>query len=70
MESAEVVALLQKQKGTDSIRVFAKKVGVSGPYLWDVLNGHRPPADKILAFLGIEGQRTVQVRRIYRRKRK
>lgn len=70
MESAEVVALLQKQKGILSVRAFAKTVGVSGAYLWDVLNGHRPPGTKILAFLGLEGQKTVQVQRVYRRKRK
>jgi len=37
-----------------SQRALADKIGVSAPYLSDVLLGRRPPGPTILAYLGLE----------------
>jgi transcriptional regulator with XRE-family HTH domain len=37
-----------------SQRALADKIGVSAPYLSDVLNGNRNPGPKVLAYLGLE----------------
>jgi len=37
-----------------SLRAKAKALGVSAPYLSDLLKGHRQPGPKLLAALGLE----------------
>lgn len=52
---AEVVELLKKRKG-DFVKQkdFAEKVGVSAPFLANVVSGERLPSRIVLDFLGLE----------------
>lgn len=59
MDNSDVVAMLRKAKGEDSLRIFAAKVGVTAPYIRDILIGNRDPGPSILKFLGLQEKRTV-----------
>jgi transcriptional regulator with XRE-family HTH domain len=45
---------LQKRLGQQSLRALAIELGVSAPYLSDIMRGNRQPGPKVLAALGIE----------------
>ena len=56
MTKAEVIELLQKQIArAGSQNAYAREIGVSQPYLNDVMNGRREPGPAILRALGLEG---------------
>lgn len=61
------IAALTKRLESKSLRAVALDLGVSAPYLSDIMRGHRPPGPKVLKALGIE--RTVERMVTYRRKR-
>lgn len=49
------VALLVKQCNEgETLRNYARRIGVSAPYLSDVFRGNRNPGPKILEFLGLK----------------
>lgn len=54
MEAPDIVDALKKRQGEKSLTVFAKEIGVSLVYLWDVVHGNRNPTGKILDYLGVE----------------
>ena len=39
----EAIAILKKQKGDDSLEVFAKKLGIHKQKLWNILSGRQLP---------------------------
>lgn len=43
-----------------SVKLFAANIGLSLSYVSDVLNGYRPPGDRILDALGLERVVTYQ----------
>jgi transcriptional regulator with XRE-family HTH domain len=51
----------------ESLRAVARSLGVSAPYLSDIMLGRRQPGPKVLAALGIERKIVTNV--TYRRKR-
>lgn len=54
MTEAQLIALLQKRVDRDGLRASASDMGLSAPYLLDVIRGRREPGPKILAALGWE----------------
>lgn len=50
----EVVALLEHKRGSSRQKDFAAKVGVSAPFLANVMSKERYPSDVVLNFLGLE----------------
>jgi transcriptional regulator with XRE-family HTH domain len=61
MTRLDVVDLLRERQGKKSLRAFAEKIGVSAAYLSDVYRGNREPGPTVLALLGIERTKTVQI---------
>lgn len=57
----EVVDMLKKLQGKRSIRIFARDVMISAPYLSDIFNGNREPGPKILNLLKLAKRRSVTV---------
>ena len=58
MNEDMILRRLQTMCDESSLRQAAKKLGVSAPYLSDILLGHRAPGPKVLRKLGIK--RTVE----------
>jgi hypothetical protein len=42
---------------------LASEIGVSGPFLTQVMNGRKLPGPKILAYLGLEARQAYRTRR-------
>lgn len=61
------VAVLRKRLETTTMRALARELGVSAPYISDIVAGRRTPGPKVLDPLGMEAVTTTK--RIYRRKR-
>ncbi len=55
----DVLALLRKKQGTDSLRAFATSLGISAAYLSDVYNKNRQPGGKLLKVLGVRKERKI-----------
>ena len=49
-----VIWLLKARQGDRSQGELAADIGVSRPFVHDVLNGKRPPGPQILRYLGLE----------------
>lgn len=62
------ITILQSRLDEKSLRAVASDLGISAPYLSDIMLGRRKPGPKVLKALGME--RTVERVVIYRRKRK
>lgn len=62
------ITALQARLDSKSLRAVASDLGVSAPYLSDIMLGRRKPGPKVLKALGME--RTVERVVTYRRKRK
>ena len=60
MNLEQVIALLRKRQGKQSLREFAAELGVSAGYLSDIFCGNRAPGATILDLLGIEKQTTIE----------
>jgi hypothetical protein len=52
----EIVELLTRRLGKKTKKDFAEEIGVTPPYLGDVLAGKRAPGPAILRFLKIKRQ--------------
>jgi len=63
MNRAQVIELLRKRQGKQSLREFAAALGLSAGYLSDIYCGNRAPGPSILAILGIEKTTTVEYER-------
>jgi transcriptional regulator with XRE-family HTH domain len=61
------IADLRKRIDRASLRTVAKELGISAPYLSDIMRGQRKPGPKVLGALGMERQTETVV--TYRRKR-
>lgn len=46
--------VIRKRQGKQSLREFAKGLGMSAAYLSDVLRGNRDPGPRLLEFLRLE----------------
>jgi hypothetical protein len=57
----QVVAKLQAAKTGKNGKEFAAELGISAPYLFDILGGNRPPSEQVLNFLGLKRIKTVQI---------
>jgi hypothetical protein len=53
MDQQDVVEMLQRRQGKQSLRSFAGEVGCSAAYLSDVFRKLRQPGPKILEYLGL-----------------
>ena len=60
MNREQVIALLRKRQGSQSLREFAEALGVSAGYLSDIYCGNRAPGPAILRILGIEKTVTIE----------
>lgn len=58
---------LRKRIDRASLRAVAKELGISAPYLSDIMREQRKPGPKVLNALGIERQSETTV--TYRKKR-
>ena len=63
----EVVEMLRKKQGKDSLRKFAGRVGCSAAYLSDVYRGKRDPGPKLLDHLNLQREEVVTVTYVKRR---
>ncbi len=61
MTNEDVLKMLKTRQGELSLRDFGRVVGVTAPYLSDLYNGNREPGPKIMRFLGLRKERTVEV---------
>lgn len=59
MTREDIVRELKKKQAGRTVQALADEVGVTRPYLHEVLAGNRPPAKKVLQYLGIVRERTV-----------
>ena len=50
----EVLRRLAEKQGSRTQTALAEEIGISRPYLSDVLNGRRDPGPAILSFVGLE----------------
>ncbi len=66
MKKPDVIQLLKDKRCGRPVAVFAKEIGVSGAYLYDVLNG-RNPGPSILRYLGLASNVTREYVRVPRR---
>lgn len=54
LTAAQVRAALRREaRAAGSQKALAKRIGVSPPFLCDILNGRREPSGKPVAFLGL-----------------
>jgi hypothetical protein len=53
MDAAQVIALLDKQRGQREWKMLAAEIGISESFLSRVRNGQCGPGPKILAYLGL-----------------
>jgi len=65
MDRNSLLALLRRRQGSKSLRQYARELGISAPYLYDVMRGSRNPGPKLLDSLGLE--RCIERRVSYRR---
>jgi len=63
-------AIIRKGQRERSLRAYAKEIGVSAPYLSDVLRGNRNAGPKILRFFGLQQRKLVTVTYTVTRKKK
>jgi transcriptional regulator with XRE-family HTH domain len=61
MTDDDVLELIRKRKGEKSLREFAKEIGITAPYLSDILKKNRSPGKTVLKFFGLEKKRIIQV---------
>jgi transcriptional regulator with XRE-family HTH domain len=61
------IQMLLDLKGSKSLEYLATEIGCSRAYVSLVLTGKRPPAEKMLRYLGLE---RIQPMPIYRKRRK
>lgn len=60
MTREQVVKLLRKQQGKQSLRAFAAILDVTPAYLSDIYRNRRDPGPKILNLLEIDKQTTTE----------
>jgi transcriptional regulator with XRE-family HTH domain len=58
---ADPILALRKQISKASLRKVAIEIGISAPYLSDVMRGNRLPGPKVLKYLGLRRVITKQV---------
>lgn len=62
MTQAQVIKLLKKAQGGNSLREFCREIGCSPAYLSDIYKGRREPGQLVLDHIGIV--KTVETKRI------
>ena len=67
MNTDEVLEMLTRRQKGRSLREFAAEIGCSAAFLSDLYRGNRIPGPKIMEFLGLTKNRTVEVQ--YAKKR-
>lgn len=55
----QVIEKLTQAKGKRSLRDYAKAMGISHVYLWEVLSGRRAPGPSVLDWMGLVEKTTV-----------
>ncbi len=61
LDDDQLDKIIRKGQGDKSLRAYAREIGVSAPYLSDVLRGNRNPGPKILKFFGLQQTKKVTV---------
>jgi|GEM_PF-4516284 transcriptional regulator with XRE-family HTH domain len=69
LDDDQLNAIILKAKGEKSIREYAKEIGVSAPYLSDVLHGNRNPGPKILKHFGIKRTKKITVEYVFTKRK-
>ena len=64
----EPLDLLAEKKVGKTLRGMAREIGISAPYLQQVLKRERPPGPKILGYLGLE-KLPISYRKLQRKRR-
>jgi hypothetical protein len=49
----DILDIMKAEQGSQSLRVFAAKMGVSAAYISDIYRGRRHPGAKVLDYFGI-----------------
>ena len=70
MTTTDILEALRQKQGNRSLREFAKEVGCTAAYLSDIYRGNRPPARKILNWLGLVRRKHVKVTYVFQRGKK
>lgn len=50
----DVIKLMRKKQGQRTDAEFARELGISAPYLFEIFRGTRDPGDKVLEALGLQ----------------
>ena len=50
----DVIKLMRKRQGGRTDADFARELGISAPYLFEIYKGTRDPGDKVLDALGLQ----------------
>ena len=61
LNRSEVNQMLIRKQGQQSLRGYAKELGISAPYLSDILRCNREPGPKILKLLQLRKIKSVNV---------
>jgi hypothetical protein len=48
----ELVKMLRRDKGRESIKSYGRRIGVSGTLVGSILRGERDPGPKVAAYFG------------------
>ena len=67
MKVVDPLSILREQIAGASLRKIAAVIGVSAPYLSDVMHGNRLPGPKVLKYLGLRRIITKQVQYLQER---
>jgi transcriptional regulator with XRE-family HTH domain len=70
LDDDQINAIILKGKGEKSIREYAREIGVSAPYLADVLHGNRNPGPKILKHFKVKRTKKVTIEYTFTRDKK
>ena len=65
----DVLELIRKRKGEKSLRAFAEEIGITAPYLSDILKKNRSPGKTVLKFFGLEKKKVIAVSYEFNKKR-
>ena len=62
IENHQLVDIIRKRQGDDSLRTFAKSLNLSAAYLSEVMRGTRPVGPKLAKLFGYVIIRTTVIR--------
>lgn len=58
------IQMLERRMQGRTLRALAKELGISAPYLSDIMNGNRSPGPKVLKALGLERETVTRYRKV------